>query len=442
MSRNSLLLRSVAFALVTKLSGGATVFISLPIVSHGLSPADYAGFLTTINITATAGFLFYSFGILYIRELAHAFATADSRVIRAAIRNTFGSHVTLWSTLTLCLIIGVLAARNVIYFNNAILIGIFLNSVQTAAAWGAIYRAADRSDHVSSVVQTVSNVSMVSCLFILSRNGNLSSVSAALAFFGIPAIGDLVIFFQLVIKKRLSLRIDRDAISAFLKRAPEAIPLSLSPVADYIKFYGSSMLVLLTLNEYNYILFSASMVLMSRLVSPVTLITRPMMPAFIDALHRQDMRWLNGLKKALFGLTALGTAVAAVVPFFISQGILSAIFPKEVHNIPMIYIIFCSYFAFAFGLVALLAPLYIGARRATFYGVSNLGCTSAGAAIGALLCLKFDASAMMGSLAVVTMICGLFLLASVDWAREFTRIEAPRGPTRLTDLQQLEFVMH
>jgi O-antigen/teichoic acid export membrane protein len=428
MNRNFLLLRSVAFAFVTKLSGGATVFISLPIVSHGLSPSDYASFLTTINITATSGLLFYSFGVLYVREIAHAFAVGDPHLITAAIRNTFGSHVTLWSAVTLCLAIGVLAARNVISLNHSVLIGIALNSIQCAAGWGGIYRAADRSDYVSSIVQTISNIAMVSCLFLLSRNGGLSSTSAALAFFGIPAAGDVIIFLQLVISKRLNLQIDRSAISAFLARIPECITLSLSPIADYMKFYGSSMLVLLISNSYNYILFSASMVLMSRLVSPVTLITRPMMPAFIDALHREDIRWLDGLKKALFSAAALGTVVAAIAPFFVNQQILSAIFPKEVHDVPTIYVIFCSFSAFAFALVILLAPLYIGARRASFYGMSNLGFTLAGAAIGALLCLKFDASAMMGSLAVMMMICSLFLLASIDWTRDShtVRKHAPR----------------
>ena len=427
MNRNFLMLRSVAFAFVTKLSGGATVFISLPIISHGLSPSDYASFLTTINITATAGLLFYSFGVLYVREIAHAFAKGDPHLITAAIRNTFGSHVTLWSTVTLCLAIGVLAARNVIFLNNSILIGIALNSIQCAAGWAGIYRAANRSDHVSSIVQTVSNIAMVSCLYILSRNGGLSSASAALAFFGIPAAGDVIIFLQLVISKRLNLRIDRDAIPAFVARIPECITLSLSPLADYIKFYGSSMLVLLMSNSYNYILFSASMVLMSRLVSPVTLITRPMMPAFIDALHREDMRWLDGLKKALLGAAALGTAIAGIAPFFVSQQILAAIFPKEVHDIPTIYLIFCSYFAFTYALIALLAPLYIGAHRASFFGMSNLGFTLAGAAIGALLCLKFDASAMMGSLAVMMAICSLFLLASIDWARDSHALKKREG---------------
>jgi O-antigen/teichoic acid export membrane protein len=427
MNRNFLMLRSVAFAFVTKLSGGATVFISLPIISHGLLPSDYASFLTTINITATAGLLFYSFGVLYVREIAHAFAKGDPHLISAAIRNTFGSHVTLWSTVTLCLAIGVLAARNVISLNNSILIGIALNSIQCAAGWAAIYRAANRSDHVSSIVQTFSNIAMVSCLYILSRNGGLSSASAALAFFGIPAAGDVIIFLQLVITKRLNLRIDRNAIPAFLARIPECVTLSLSPLADYMKFYGASMLVLLISNSYNYILFSASMVLMSRLVSPVTLITRPMMPAFIDALHRADLRLLDGLKRAFFGAAALGTAIAAIAPFFVSQQILAAIFPKEVHDIPTIYLIFCSYFAFTYALIALLAPLYIGAHRASFFGMSNLGFTLAGAAIGALLCLKFDASAMMGSLAVMMAICSLFLLASIDWARDSHALKKREG---------------
>jgi O-antigen/teichoic acid export membrane protein len=408
----------VAFAFVTKLSGGATVFISLPIVSHGLSSADYASFLTTINITATAGLLFYTFGILYVRELAHAFATEDPHVVIVAVRNTFGSHMTLTAGVALCLAIGVLAAGNMIALNSAILVGILFNLVQMAATWGQIYRAAARTDYVSSIVQTISNISMVSCLFLLSRNDGLSGLSASGAFFGIPAAAELFIFFQLVISKHIDFKIDKKAIYAFIARIPECIPLSLSPIADYVKLYASSMIVFFTSSSYDYILFSASMILMSRLVSPVTLITRPIMPAFIDALHREDAAWLKGLKKALFGAAVAGAVLATVLPFCISQEIVSFAFPKEAHDVSLLYISFCSYFAFAYALVALLAPLYIGARRASLYGIANLSFTLGGAAIGGLLCSGFGAPAMMGALAIMTTICAIYLLASMSWARD------------------------
>jgi hypothetical protein len=139
-----------------------------------------------------------------------------------------------------------------------------------------------------------------------------------------------------------------------------------------------------------------------------------MMPAFIDALHRRDTAWLTRLKKLLFGAAAIGAIIAGTLPFGINKSIITFAFPKEVSDLPIIYIIFCSYFAFAFAFVALLAPLYIGAHRAVFYGILNFAFTLAGVAVGALLCMRFGASAMMGSLAVMMTICAIFLLAAIS----------------------------
>jgi O-antigen/teichoic acid export membrane protein len=418
MNRTFLMLRSVAFAFVTKMSGGATVFLALPIISHGVSANDYAGFLTTMNIAAAVGLLFLPFSIVYIRELAHAFATADPDLAASATRNTFGSHATLTIAATGCLAIGVVAAWNTFAITNSILIGIILNLIQMAASWGQLFRIADRSDYVTSIAQTASNFLMVICLVILSQNEQLSALSVSVAYFGIPAIAELFVFFQLVISRRLALRIDRNAIAAFRARVPACIPLYLSPFADYVKVYASAMLVLISADAYNYILFSTSILLIARLVNPITLVTRPMMPAFIDALHREDTDWLRGLKYALFAAAAAGGAIAALLPFCGGKEILSFVFPKEVHDVSIFYVFFCSYFAFAYGLVALLAPLYIGAHRGTFYGISNLGFTVVGAGIGALLSSTLGAPAMMGALAIMTTTCGLFLLSSINWAKD------------------------
>jgi O-antigen/teichoic acid export membrane protein len=426
MNRTFLMIRSVAFALVTKISGGATVFIALPVASHALSSADYASFLTTMNISAVAGVLLMPFAILYVREMAHAFATEDPILNRAAVRNTFGSHVVLTIAVAIILFIAVLAAKNVTTLNDSILVGILLSLIQMFASWGQLYRIAERSDYVTSVVQMIANIIMVLCVVVLSKRNLLSILSINISYFGIPAIGELYILFHLMIIRRLYINMNMGALDAIKARIREAIPLYLSPLSDYLKIYASSFLVLGVTNYYNYIVFSTSILLTARLVNPITLISRPLMPAFIDALHRNDTVWLTGLKQLLFGAAIIGAIIAAIAPFCVSKNILTVVFPKEANDVSIVYIIFCSYFAFTYALVALLAPLYIGAHRPGLYGISNLAFTAAGVAVGTVLCVRFGASAMMGSLAVTTTLCAIFLLLSISRAR-FARAKAKRA---------------
>jgi O-antigen/teichoic acid export membrane protein len=415
MNRNFFMIRSVAFAFVTKIFGGATVFLALPIASHAVSSADYAGFLTTMNISAVAGLLFMPFATLYVRALAHAFATEDPVLKRAAVRDTFGSHVVLTIAIAVILIIGVFLARNIITLNGAMALGILLGLIQMAASWGQLYRIAERSDHVTSVVQMVSNIIMVTVIVTLSKVHLLSILTINTAYFGIPAIAELCIFLHLTVIRGLCVKTNICYITPIRTRIHEAIPLYLSPLADYLKIYASSLLVLSISSSYNYILFSTSILLTARLVNPITLVTRPLMPAFIDALQRKDTEWLTGLKRLMFAAAAVGGITAAILPFCISKNILSFAFPKEVKDVSTAYIIFCSYFAFAYALVALLAPLYIGAHRTRLYGISNLAFTMIGGAIGAILCLRFGAAGMMGSLSVMTTLCAISLLVSIWW---------------------------
>ncbi|MCI0465699.1 MAG: hypothetical protein L0Y57_01620 [Beijerinckiaceae bacterium] len=418
MSRTLLMFRSVAFAFVTKLSGAATVFIGLPIIAHSLPVGDYAIFLATMNIAAAAGLVFAPFGLLYIRELSHAFASEDRTEAERAVKATFGCHAALTAGVLALLTIGFLAMGSTNYFKASVLLGISLNTLAMAASWGQVYRIAERSDYVTSIIQTMSNIIMVASLATLSITNNLTDMSVSAVYFGVPAMGELLVFSQLLLKRRLRPRLDRSALAAFKTRVPRTIPLFLAPISNYVIVYGISIIVLSVSDTYNYIVISTSILLIARIVNPVSLITRPMMPAFIDARQRNDIKWLVMLKRIFLAAAAIGAVMAAILPFIVSEKIIYFAFPKEVHGLSLVYLMFCSYFAFSYALVTLLEPLFIGAHRASFYGLSNLAFTLAAAAAGTLFGGKFGAAAMMGALAISTTLNGLFLLAKTSWTKD------------------------
>jgi hypothetical protein len=102
ISRNFLIFRSVAFAVVTKMSGAAMVFIALPVIAHSASPADYEAFLKAMNVAAVVGLVFVPFMTLTTRELSHAFVN-EKADLDQAIQNTFGMQLLLTIALSGCL---------------------------------------------------------------------------------------------------------------------------------------------------------------------------------------------------------------------------------------------------------------------------------------------------------------------------------------------------
>lgn len=415
MNRTLLMIRSAGFAFVTKLSGAATVFVALPLVARGVSPSDYAVFLTTMNVAAIGGLVFAPYAALFIRELAHAFARDDAKALRVAVRRCFNAHAALVGVVAT----GFVAIGAALAFGwslkPAMAVGVALNLLQVAASFGQLYRIAERTDHVTSLVQTAANLVLVGALLALAHFGRLNDLSVCLVYFGVPAAAELAVFTQVARARRLPLGLGRRAFADLAERIPESLPLYLSPIADYIKVYAAAMLALLATNTHEYIVFSTAALMIARLVNPLTLVTRPLMPAFIDAFQRGDEAWLRGLRRALVGGALLGALAAAALPFLVSKQVFALALPKEAGDISTAFIVFCAFFAYSYALTALLAPLYIGARRAPFYGIANLAFTVAGAGLGTVAATRFGASGMMCCLAVLTTACGVLLLAAMDW---------------------------
>jgi O-antigen/teichoic acid export membrane protein len=408
ISRNFLMFRSVAFAVVTKISGAAMVFVALPVIAHSASTADYEAFLKAMNVAAVVGLVFGPFMTLTIRELSHAFVN-EKADLEQAIQNTFGMQLLLTIALSGCFMGLLLLYPKFAVTETAMVIGITLTLLQLAASWADAYRVANRSDYVTNIIQTAANVILVSSLLALTRY-SVSIQIICILYFGIPALSQIILLFHLLLTKRLRLLLKVMPIYVFRKRLHEAIPLSLIPGVDYIKIYLSSMLVLMFSTGNAYILYYTSILYIARLVNPLTLITRPLMPAYIDALIRKDMRWLSGLKKAFLAIAAAGALMAIGLPFLLTPQIVSFALPPEIRSVSFFYLTLCSLFAYGHSLVSLLAPLYIGGHQASFYGFCNLAVTATAIVIGTFFCSGYGALAMMASLSLATTACAIFLL--------------------------------
>jgi O-antigen/teichoic acid export membrane protein len=352
---------------------------------------------------------------LSTRELAHAFVFENYEITKA-VQNTFGIQLIVTVIVTAGFALFFVFFSHFVPPKGAMLIGLALTIVQLSASWADTYRVANRSDYVSSIVATIANVSLITMLLALTNYG-MTIMPICIIYFGVPALAQLFLFFHLVIVGHVHLRFEASPMLRFRKKLLEALPLSLIPAVDYIKIYLSGIIVLIASNSESYILYYTSILYIARLINPLTLITRPLMPAYIDALNRKDVIWLSGLKKMLFGTAVAGAIMAFLLAILLTPKILSLVYPPEVGEISFFYVILCCLFAYGHALVNLLSPLYVGAYRASFYGLVNLAFTVFAIAIGAFFCSSYGAFAMMGSLSAATTACAIFLLVDFLYRR-------------------------
>jgi hypothetical protein len=96
---------------------------------------------------------------------------------------------------------------------------------------------------------------------------------------------------------------------------------------------------------------------------------------------------------------------ALTPPFLLTPRIVAIALPPEIHGVSFFYLALCTLFGYGHGLVALLAPLYVGGHRASLYGFCNLTFTAAAIATSAIFCAVYGAPAMMVSLSCYHCLC-------------------------------------
>lgn len=408
MSRNFLFLRSIFASLLTKLFGLLVVFISLPLAAISLNTNDYATFNYSMAITGLLGIVTGPVSSALVVRFAH---TSDADNHRQIAEESLATFMTL----------GVVLAPPAIsaaYFLSpyehraAIALAAVAVVATNICSWAEIYRIGVREDHISSAFALGNNITIISGVYLLSRSDGLSFGNMLLVYYSSPLLWNVLSLVYLLRSKALRVHWvgEIDRLKAVLI---EALPLFGQTASEYVRLYFSSMLAFYVVSTSSYAVFSTLVLFVARLTNPFSLVARPLVPAYVDAIKRSDFRWLRTLNQLIVGVLAIAALSIAAV------GVAAIAFSFEEIHIGAIairpdtighYLVLSGLMFWSSVISMALGSLYLALRRASEFSNVTLFANVLAVSVGTLLAFEFDAIALFASIAITNSISVVFLL--------------------------------
>jgi O-antigen/teichoic acid export membrane protein len=206
-------------------------------------------------------------------------------------------------------------------FRGSIALATIAVIVTSVLGWADVFRLGHRRDHISSIFAAGSNISIISSVFVLYRYGLLSFHNLILIYFLFPLVWGLISFQQLVLSRQIRIRLTV-SLGDCVRVLRDSTPLAGGVLSDYIRLYVSSLVAFYLASPQAYAIFSTVILLVTRLMSPISLLSRPLVPAYIDAISRQDYQWIAMFRQVMAAIAALSIALtlvawlaAAIYPF-------------------------------------------------------------------------------------------------------------------------------
>ncbi|RYG88868.1 MAG: hypothetical protein EON59_03080 [Alphaproteobacteria bacterium] len=405
ISRNRALVRSVAFGGLTKVGGGLVVVLGLPLIAHGLSVDAYAAFLKAMTSASIITLAFGAAGTVSVRDIARALKAGTDQ-LHAAERRTFGLFVVI-ATVTLA-VAALATPFNLAASPHAGIIGFatLLVLLQGLAQWGEVNRVASRSDHLSSLWQFSGNVVILLLLIVFSRFGLLPVV---MIYFAVPMVIQVAVFIHLMVQRR-SWVVPRFSVGAVISDFRAMVPVAGNSFADYAKIFLSGLLVSRLSVAADFGLYMTLVLFAARLVNPLSLVTRPLMPAYLDALHHDDRHWLKAVRTALLIFASIAFIGGAGIVAMLDPSFFRAIIPEKLGEVSRPEIASLMLFLWGHGFTTLLTPLFYAADRDRLLWAVNGGFVGLGLVVGGLLTVHGGATAMLAAMAACSALAALTLL--------------------------------
>lgn len=402
--RNKKFGRSVTYGIFARLSGLALVFFGLPIISHALPPDQYAFFLHLISFAALGTLAFGAAHMASVWYLSLALESKDEDALKSAERETSALYMIALSISTIVIlpvtyIFGINVAATLLTLATFL-----LAQAQGLLSWSDAYRLALRSDQKTSSWQFLGSLVTLVLLLTVSLLGLLGLVAALLIYFGGPLLSQIGATVQLARERRLHLRplFRRDSL---LKQLRVAIPVLIFGGTDYVKIFGAGLLVSMLSGNYEFSFYSTITILIGRLCNPLALITRPLLPALVNALSENDQRWLRGFSYAM--ILVLGGSLIGLLSFsfLLGDDLFKWFIPESLGVASHVGIISSALFLWGHATAILMAPCYVASGRQLQLGLANFGFTAIGifsgaiatqysGAVGMLLCMGGASSAL------------------------------------------------
>lgn len=405
-SRNTLLIRSVLFGLFTKLGGTLIVVLGLPVIGHQLTIAEYSIFLKCLSVSSL---ILLGFGVSYVisaKDLAEAVSIGVKSGIKHAERKSAGLFVLLFGVSALGCAVALPTVSEIEDLPVLALVA-SLALFQGLAAWGDAYRVALRTDHISSMWQLGGNLLMIGLLLAMGGGGFWVIIAI---YFGIPVAIQTAILAHLWIEQRLRV-VPEIRLGSILGHVGSMTPLVLNNLAEFGKIFGCGWIISEMSGDADYARYATLILLAARIVNPISLITRPFMPAYIDAREHGDDQWLRMVRLIFLAAATASLAGTLLLGGFVNPRLITWVLPPEVSAMTRLEIILIFLFVWGHGWAALLVPIFVAAGRAVLFSVVNAATVAAGLTIGALAAVGAGGVAVLAAVTAAATATAIYMAA-------------------------------
>ena len=311
MDRNYAFVRSVIFSVITKVFGSFVVFGILPLAALSLNTVEYAMFNFSITIAGLFTIWFTPLSFLLVNKFARLASVADNDSVRKLAESSIAIYIVLGALLLpLALAASVYLAQPEFRWSIALAVAAALTTV--VFSWADAFRLGHRRDHISSIFGLANNISIILAVVTLYHYGMLSYISLIVICSFLPLFWGLFSFVQVVSSRRLPVRFTpslHDCAQAFF----ESTPLVGGAMSDYIRLYVSAFVAFYLADAQAYGVYSTVILLIARLTNPISLLSRPLIPAYVDAISRGDYRWIAMFRHVMVAIAVLSIGVTIAV---------------------------------------------------------------------------------------------------------------------------------
>ena len=409
IARRSLLLRSIVFSLFAKAIGALMVIVGLPLIAVTLSLTDYREFLRSMAAVSVVSLLFGPIALATIVELGRFRGDLETRdVLWSSLR----PYLVLSTGLVAVLAAAVASGWFTAYLTPFLIVAFGITIFQNLFTWADSWRLARRSDFVSSLFQVASTLALIGTL--LSVPTTRLMVVGGL-YYGLPMLVTAMSFGAILLGTRWGPAEGRfhPNLAFDIRRS---WPLLFPSVIDYGRVYGCGLAIGAIGSAGAYAKYFTIILFLARLVNPVSLITKPLLPAYLDAQRRGDTRWLRraNLGIGAFGIASLigPLAIVLVVP----HGWLTVL-PADWGvltrwDVGMMGLYFSAYLT-----ASIVAPLYVALDRTREYIVVGFVAVGVGLAAGSAIAVLAGAGWVLYMMSMTTMAAGMWYLVRLLPAR-------------------------
>jgi O-antigen/teichoic acid export membrane protein len=414
MNRNFLFMRSIVASLIAKAFGFFVVFACLPLAAISMKANEYATFNYSMAITSLFTIFISPVSAAFVGRLAHVSAAGDKREFRRTTEESFTIFISLGAIL-LPVAAGVAYLLSPGEYRGAIAVAAASVIMTNILAWTEAYRVATREDYISSAFGLGNNVTIIVTVFVLFHWRALTLESLMIAYYGSPLLWNLLSFAYLAVSRHIRIRWHIKA-DLWKHAAVDAAPMFALTISDYARLYLSSMVAFYLVTPQSYAVFSTLMIFVARLTNPVSLLARPLVPAYVDAVKGADEVWLVRFRQIsvwVFAFAIISVAAFAVSSMFVDipRVHLGAIQIEANEVKPYLVLSLLQFWSIAISMV--LASIFLAQRRMGQFSKVSMISNGAALLVGAALAIKFDAIALFAAITVFGCIGAGYL------AREF-----------------------